>query len=90
MAARQVFGEGFVGALHPTVGTHPASADVQPFHVAEVFTSVKGVFVRLEDTIAGFKGIVEGKYDHIPEMAFYMVGTIEEALEKAETMAEEA
>jgi len=62
----------------------------QPFHVAEVFTSLKGVFVRLEDTIAGFKGIVEGKYDHIPEMAFYMVGTIDEVLEKAQAMAKDA
>ncbi len=58
----------------------------QPFHVAEVFTGVKGVFVKLEDTIKGFKGIIEGKYDHIPEQAFYMVGTIEEALEKAKTL----
>ena len=62
----------------------------QPFHVAEVFTSLKGVFVRLEDTISGFKGIVEGKYDHIPEMAFYMVGTIDEVLEKAQAMAKDA
>ena len=55
----------------------------QPFHVAEVFTGTPGVFVKLEDTIKGFKGILEGKYDHIPEQAFYMVGTIEEVLEKA-------
>jgi F-type H+/Na+-transporting ATPase subunit beta len=56
----------------------------QPFHVAEVFTGIKGKFVNLNDTIAGFKGLVEGKYDHLPEAAFYMVGTIEEAIEKAE------
>jgi F-type H+-transporting ATPase subunit beta len=55
----------------------------QPFHVAEVFTGSKGVFVKLEDTIKGFKAICKGEYDHIPEGAFYMVGTIEEALEKA-------
>ena len=54
----------------------------QPFHVAEVFTGRPGKFVKLEDTIKGFKGIIEGKYDDIPEQAFYMVGTIEEALEK--------
>ncbi len=58
----------------------------QPFHVAEVFTGKKGRFVQLEDTIKGFKGILEGKYDDIPEQAFYMVGTIEEVLEKAEEM----
>ena len=55
----------------------------QPFHVAEVFTGTPGVFVSLEDTIKGFKGLVEGEYDNIPESAFYMVGTIEEAIEKA-------
>ena len=58
----------------------------QPFHVAEVFTGKKGRFVNLEDTVKGFKGILEGKYDDIPEQAFYMVGTIEEVLEKAEQM----
>jgi len=58
----------------------------QPFHVAEVFTGTPGVFVKLEDTIKGFKGILEGKYDDIPEQAFYMVGTIEDALKKAESM----
>ena len=58
----------------------------QPFHVAEVFTGVKGRFVELSDTVAGFKGIIEGKYDNIPESAFYMVGTIEEVLEKAEKL----
>ena len=62
----------------------------QPFHVAEVFTGTPGVFVSLEDTIKGFKGICEGGYDHLPEAAFYMVGTIEEAVEKAKRMAEEA
>ncbi len=59
----------------------------QPFHVAEVFTGTPGAFVPLEETISGFKGIVEGKYDHIPEMAFYMVGTIAEVLEKAQHLA---
>ena len=58
----------------------------QPFHVAEVFTGTPGVFVALEDTIKGFKGILEGKYDDIPEQAFYMVGTIEEVLEKAKKL----
>lgn len=62
----------------------------QPFHVAEVFTGSPGVFVQLQDTIAGFKGIVAGDYDHIPEMAFYMVGSIEEALEKARKMEDKA
>ena len=62
----------------------------QPFHVAEIFTGSPGTFVKLEDTIAGFKGIVEGKYDHLPEAAFYMVGTIEEAVEKAKKLAEKA
>jgi ATP synthase F1 beta subunit len=56
----------------------------QPFHVAEVFTGMEGKYVKLADTIRGFKGITEGTYDHIPESAFYMVGTIEEVLEKAE------
>ena len=54
----------------------------QPFHVAEVFTGKKGRFVQLEDTIKGFKGILEGKYDHIPEQDFYMAGTIDEVLER--------
>ncbi|MEQ8195068.1 MAG: F0F1 ATP synthase subunit beta [Rhodospirillales bacterium] len=61
----------------------------QPFHVAEVFTGTPGVFVSLEDTIKGFKGICAGDYDHLPEAAFYMVGTIEEAVEKAKKMAAE-
>ena len=62
----------------------------QPFHVAEVFTGTPGVFVALEDTIKAFKAIVEGEYDHLPEAAFYMVGTIEEAEEKGKKMAAEA
>ena len=62
----------------------------QPFFVAEVFTGTKGVFVSLEDTIAGFKGLLAGDYDDMPEAAFYMVGTIEEAVEKAKRMAAEA
>ena len=61
----------------------------QPFHVAEVFTGTAGKFVNLEDTIRGFKGIIDGEYDDLPESAFYMVGTIEEAVEKAKTMAAE-
>jgi F-type H+-transporting ATPase subunit beta len=61
----------------------------QPFHVAEVFTGSPGVFVKLEDTIKGFKGIVAGDYDELPESAFYMVGTIEEAVEKARKLAAE-
>ena len=62
----------------------------QPFHVAEVFTGTPGVFVKLEDTIAGFKGILEGKYDDLPEQAFYMVGTIEDVIAKAKAMEEKA
>jgi len=62
----------------------------QPFHVAEVFTGTPGVFVKLEDTIKGFKGIVAGEYDDLPESAFYMVGTIDEAVAKAKKMAAEA
>jgi F-type H+-transporting ATPase subunit beta len=58
----------------------------QPFFVAEVFTGSPGKYVELADTIAGFKGILDGKYDDIPEMAFYMVGGIDEALAKAEEM----
>ena len=60
----------------------------QPFHVAEVFTGLKGVYVKLEDTIKGFQGILDGLYDELPEAAFYMVGTIEEAIAKAETLKE--
>jgi F-type H+-transporting ATPase subunit beta len=62
----------------------------QPFHVAEVFTGTPGVLVSLEDTIKGFKGIVAGDHDDMPESAFYMVGTIEEAVAKARKMAVEA
>ncbi len=62
----------------------------QPFHVAEVFTGSPGKYVPLKETIRGFKGIVEGEYDHLPEQAFYMVGGIEEAVEKAKKMAEKA
>ena len=59
----------------------------QPFHVAEQFTGFKGVYVPLADTIRGFKEVVEGKHDDLPEQAFYMVGTIEDAREKAKDMA---
>jgi F-type H+-transporting ATPase subunit beta len=62
----------------------------QPFHVAEVFTGTPGVFVNVADTIRSFKGIVAGEYDHLPEGAFYMVGTIEDAVKKAEEMAAKA
>jgi len=62
----------------------------QPFDVAQVFTGRPGVQVKLEDTIKGFKGIVEGQYDHLPEQAFYMLGTIEQAVEKAQQLAAEA
>jgi F-type H+/Na+-transporting ATPase subunit beta len=62
----------------------------QPFHVAEVFTGSPGVFVELADTIRGFKGLCEGKYDYLPEAAFFMVGTIEQAVEKGKKLAAEA
>ena len=62
----------------------------QPFHVAEAFTGAPGVFVQLEDTIKGFKGLVNGDYDHLPEAAFYMVGTIEDAVKKAQKLAAQA
>lgn len=58
----------------------------QPFHVAEVFTGIPGKFVNLSDTIEGFRGIVNGDYDHLPEQAFYMVGSIEDAVEKAKKL----
>jgi F-type H+-transporting ATPase subunit beta len=61
----------------------------QPMHVAEVFTGLPGVFVELADTIKGFKGLVQGQYDHLPEAAFYMVGTIEQAVEKGKKLAAE-
>ncbi len=62
----------------------------QPFFVAEVFTGSPGKLVDLDDTIKGFKGLVEGEYDHLPEAAFYMVGNIDEAIEKAQKLAAEA
>ncbi|GLQ54334.1 F0F1 ATP synthase subunit beta [Devosia nitrariae] len=62
----------------------------QPFDVAEVFTGTPGIFVQLEDTIKGFKGLVGGEYDHLPEAAFYMVGTIEDAVKKAQRLAAQA
>jgi F-type H+-transporting ATPase subunit beta len=58
----------------------------QPFFVAEVFTGSPGKYVSLKDTIAGFSGILKGDYDHLPEQAFYMVGGIEEAIEKAKKL----
>ncbi|MDQ0468276.1 F0F1 ATP synthase subunit beta [Labrys wisconsinensis] len=62
----------------------------QPFEVAQTFTGAPGVQVKIEDTVKGFKGIVEGKYDYLPEAAFYMVGTIEDAVEKGKRLAAEA
>jgi F-type H+-transporting ATPase subunit beta len=62
----------------------------QPFHVAEIFTGSPGILVDLADTIKGFKGLCAGDYDDLPEAAFYMVGTIEDAIAKAESMAAEA
>jgi F-type H+-transporting ATPase subunit beta len=62
----------------------------QPFHVAEVFTGSPGKLVSIQDTIKGFAGLCNGDYDHLPEQAFYMVGTIEEAMAKAEKLAEAA
>src|SRR6201995_1915031 len=62
----------------------------QPFHVAEIFTGSPGKFVALADTIKGFRGLCEGKFDHLPEAAFYMVGTIEDAVEKGKKLAAEA
>ena len=62
----------------------------QPLHVAEAFTNLPGVFVPLADTIRSFKAIVDGEYDHLPEQAFYNVGAIEGAVEKAQKMATEA
>jgi F-type H+-transporting ATPase subunit beta len=59
----------------------------QPFFVAAQFTGIEGKYVKIEDTVRGFKEIVEGKHDDLPEQAFYMVGTIEEAREKAEKMS---
>ena len=62
----------------------------QPFHVAEVFTGLAGTFVNLADTISGFKSICAGERDDLPEAAFYMLGTIDEAVDKAKRMAAEA
>jgi len=62
----------------------------QPFHVAEVFTGFPGVFVDLKDTVRSFAAVVRGEYDHLPEAAFYMVGTIEDAVAKAQRLAAEA
>ncbi|TDQ61624.1 F-type H+-transporting ATPase subunit beta [Maritalea mobilis] len=62
----------------------------QPFHVAEVFTGTSGIFVPLEETVKAFKGLVAGDYDHLPEAAFYMVGTIDDAVKKAQKLAAEA
>ena len=62
----------------------------QPFHVAEVFTNIPGIFVQLEDTVKSFKAVVDGEYDHLPESAFYMVGGIDMVVEKAAKMAEDA
>nr|MBC8297578.1 F0F1 ATP synthase subunit beta [Pelagibacterales bacterium] len=62
----------------------------QPFHGAEVFTGSTGKIVELEDTIKGLKALCAGEYDHLPEAAFYMVGTMEEAIEKAKAMEEKA
>jgi F-type H+-transporting ATPase subunit beta len=59
----------------------------QPFNVAKVFTGQDGKIVSLKDTIRGFKAIIAGEYDHLPEQAFYMIGAIEEAVEKAKTLA---
>jgi F-type H+-transporting ATPase subunit beta len=59
----------------------------QPFHVAEEFTGAPGKYVKVEDTVSSFKEIVEGKLDHVPEQAFYMVGDLNEALERAERLA---
>jgi F-type H+-transporting ATPase subunit beta len=60
----------------------------QPFHVAEQFTGLEGKYVKLEDTIRGFRELVDGKHDDLPEQAFYLVGTIEEAIEKGKTLAQ--
>ncbi len=58
--------------------------------MAEVFTNIPGIFVQLEDTVKSFKAVVDGEYDHLPESAFYMVGGIDQAVEKAKRMADEA
>ena len=58
----------------------------QPFSVAEAFTGINGEYVKIEDTVRGFKGLVEGEYDDIPEQAFHLVGAVEQAVEKAKTL----
>ena len=62
----------------------------QPFHVAEQFTGIKGKYVKIADTIRGFKEVVEGKHDDVPEQAFLLQGTIEDVLERAESMKKSA
>jgi len=62
----------------------------QPFHVAEVFTGAPGIYCKRDDTIAGFKAILAGEYDHLPEQAFYMIGSVDQAVAKAEKMAAKA
>ncbi len=61
----------------------------QPFHVAEVFTGIPGVFVPIEETVRGFREILEGQHDDLPETAFYLVGSIDDAVKKAESLREE-
>ena len=61
----------------------------QPFFTAEAFTGTSGVLVGIEDTVKGFKDLCEGSYDHLPEIAFYMVGRVEDAVEKAEKLAQD-
>ena len=61
----------------------------QPFHVAEVFTNTPGAFVKIEDTVKGFKDIIDGVHDDVPEQAFHMVGSIEDVLAKAKSLSEE-
>ena len=68
----------------------PRAADGQLILFAEVFTGIPGKFVPIEDTVRSFKAVVNGEYDHLPEAAFYMVGSIEEAVEKAQKLAEAA
>ncbi len=72
------------------IASGTSSRHIQPFFVAEVFTGSPGKLVDLESTIKGFDAICKGEYDHLPEAAFYMVGTIEEAMEKAEKMKKDA
>jgi len=62
----------------------------QPFHVAEVFTGAPGIYCKRDDTISGFKAILAGEYDHLPEQAFYMIGSVDQAVAKAEKMAAKA